>query len=671
MAIHLRRMLVFGLLLTCFGGCSCSPTGNPRKSSATTSGSGTDSKAGSEPTENGADNTEDKDKPYQFGDLVKPFTPPSLEELDKTAKWVDRPVVDSLKLLREKQAKEKPLASAEEALAIKNQTPADNDKILSGLGRLPENEADVNWNAEINRHAYGDVNTLNPILASSVVEFDVSGMLSFGLFSFDWKMEPFAVADTVTSWQTSADGMMDKVVMRKDLTWSDGKPITAHDVVFSFKTIMTSKIPVPAMRSGTDKMKWIEAYDDYTLVYFHKEPYATNVWNLNFAVIPKHIYGPKLIDADPKSVDPTLVNDPYFVKLENEPVTGGAYVVKSRQRGQELILEAREGWYMHEGKQVRDKPYFNTVRFRIRPDASVALFALKAGDIDEMQLTPEMWMNQTSDDEFYKTNTKAYGLEWTEFHFLWNTKSPLFADKRVRQAMSYAMDYKELIEKLRYGLDKQCNGIFNPESKWYPKENSPPLYRQDLDKAEELLEAAGWTDSDGDGVRDKLVGGRKVNFEFSVLVTNKQDRVDICTLLKESLEQIQIRCNVEQLEFPALIDKMRKHDFSAAFGGWGTGTDPYTLENVFKTDEERNYGQYSNPEVDKLFVEGMKALDIQQRVKVYQKIHRILYEDQPYTWLFYQNSYYGFNRSLRGYNFSPRGPYNYGPGFSSIWKAAQ
>ena len=161
-----------------------------------------------------------------------------------------------------------------------------------------------------------------------------------------------------------------------------------------------------------------------------------------------------------------------------------------------------------------------------------------------------------------------------------------------------------------------------------------------------------------------------MRFEFSVLTTNKQDRIDICTLLKESLDQLQIKCNIKPLEFAVVVDKLKKHDFQAAFGGWGTGADPYTLENIFKTGEERNYGQYSNAEVDKLFEAGMLELDLNKRAAIYAKIHTILYEDQPYTWLFYQNAFYGFNKSLRGYNFSPRGPYTYGPGFSSIWKAA-
>ena len=88
------------------------------------------------------------------------------------------------------------------------------------------------------------------------------------------------------SWQTSKDRMYDKVVLRDDLTWSDGQPVTAHDVVFSFQTIMNPRCRRVAVRTGTDKLRWVEAYDDHTVVFFHKEPLATNVWNINFPLFP-------------------------------------------------------------------------------------------------------------------------------------------------------------------------------------------------------------------------------------------------------------------------------------------------------------------------------------------------------------------------------------------------
>lgn len=617
------------------------------------------------PTEDGQSETSGEKKPFKLGDLLEPFKPPTLAELNAKVQWVDMPVLDSMDLLRKRQEKEGPPAvSVADALKLKNATPQDNANILGAMGRLPASDGAVNWDATIYRHTPADVKSTNPLMASSVTEFDVNGLTSFGLFGFDWNFTPYAIKDAVVSWQSSKDLLYDKVVMRDDLTWSDGKPITAHDVVFSFKVIMSDAVPVPAQRSGTDRIKWIEAYDDHTLVFFHKEPLATNIWNVNFSIIPKHVYE-KTIAADP-----TLQDSPEHVKLENSPVTGGAYVLAERARDKEIVLRRRESWYMHGGKEVRRKPFFKEIRFRIIKDPSVALIGLKKGEIDELALNAEQWRFQTDNDEFYLKNTKAYGVEWVYFYIGWNMKSPFFSDVRVRKAMSYALNYDEMLNKLTYGLYEQSGGIFHPQSRWAPK-SPPPLYKQSFDKAEQLLDEAGWTDHDGDGIRDKQIGGRSERLEFSLLVPNSSTTLmAVANMFKENVDRIGVICNVRPIEFTVLQEKNRKHEFQAYMGGWGTGADPDTSENIWGTGQGRNFVQYSNPEVDRLFAEGRKVFDPDERAKCYAKIQEILYEDQPYTWLFFRSAFYGFNKNLRGYNFSPRGPYNYGPGFDSIWKPA-
>ena len=182
-------------------------------------------------------------------------------------------------------------------------------------------DAEVDWDATINRHSAGEVKNTNPLMISSTTEFDVAGLTGFGMFGFGRNMQTAASSEASQSWQSSNDRLLDKVVLRDDLTWSDGKPITAHDVVFSFQTIMNPKVPVPAVRSGTDKLRWVEAYDDRTVVFFHKEALATNVENISFPIIPKHIYE-KSVDEDP-----TLADSEYHVKLQQEPIVGGSYEI--------------------------------------------------------------------------------------------------------------------------------------------------------------------------------------------------------------------------------------------------------------------------------------------------------------------------------------------------------
>ena len=602
---------------------------------------------------------------FELGNLIDSFTPPSLEEINASADWQDQPVVDSLARLRETKQNEPPLVSVDEALALKNDSSEANEKILSALSQVaPESGEGIDYDARIQRGLPMDVVTTNALLQSSMAEQEILSLIGFGLFSFDWNMKPFAAADTVVSWQTSADRMMDKVVLRDDVFWSDGTPITAHDVMFSFKAIMTEQVPVPAVRQGTDKLRWIEAYDDRTLVYFQKQAAATNVWNLNFPVIPKHIYEKSISD------DPTLKTSEYHVKQEKNPVVGGPYRLTKWERAREIVLERREDYYLVDGKQVRDKPYFKEIRFSIVEDQTTRLLALKSGDLHESELGAEQWSTQTDSSDFYEINTKVRGPEWTFFYFGWNLRDPLFADAQVRRALAHVMNYEEMLEDLNYGLYPQCRGIYAADSWMFP-EDAAGVYSQDLDKAEDMLDAAGWDDSNGDGIRDKRINGRLVPFEFQLLVSNKPDRIAICRLFAEDLDNIGISCTVRPLEAATLQERMMDKNYQAAMSGWGAGADPYTNENIFGTGEERNYGSYSNKKVDELFEIGLVEFDRAKRAKIYGEVHKLIFEDQPYLFLYNRSSFYGFRKNLRGYRFSPRGPFHYGPGFGSIWPAVQ
>jgi peptide/nickel transport system substrate-binding protein len=657
-------LLAFGTAIGCSSKKGTEPAASKESAAEVKSATGADARRGATnvPAAASASENEQAQKQFVLGDLLEPFTPPPLEEIDRKAEWIDRPVLDSIELMRQhQQAQGAPKLSVLQALALRNDSRENNQLISATMGRLPPADGrGVDYDAEIVLVADGDLKTTNPLLASTVVDGDFYTLAGFGLFSFDWNLSKFAMKEHVVSWQTSKDRLIDKVVMRGDLTWSDGTPITAYDVEFTFQAIMSDAVTVWAVRQGTDQIRHVKAYDDHTLVYFHKQALATNDGNMNFPVFAKHIYEKTL------AADPSMTRSPEHSRLEDNPVAGGPYKLLKRTRGQEFVLERREDYYMHGGKQVRMKPYFKTVRYKVIEDRNTALLALKAGRVDSQMLLAEQWNAQTSGDDFYERNTKIFGEEWTGFQFMWNLKTPYFEDKRVRWAMAYAFDYDEMLKTIYQGLYEQSRGEFHPGSWMYPK-NPPPAIKQDLNKAEDLLDEAGWKDSDGDGIRDKRIDGRLVPFEFTLHCVNFEDRVRLCTLMKECLDKIGVICHVKPTEFTVLTQLNEEHKFQAAFGGWSTGADPDTQTNIWYTGEPRNYGQYSNPEVDKLFVQARKEFDKEKRGELYGRIHNLLWEDQPYTWLYNRNGFYGFNKKLRGYNFSPRGPFHYSPGFSSIY----
>lgn len=598
--------------------------------------------------------------------MLEPFTPPTLEELNATAMWVDRPVENALALLRKFQAEHPSQTTAEQALALENKSPDDNRRILDGLGRLPDNDAEVDWEATFNLLSTMNINAMNPLLASSIADADLAGFTGLALTTIDWNMRTFADDSIIKNWQTSADRLVEKMVLRDDLTWTDGTPVTAHDVVFSFQQIMNPKIIVPAVRSGPDQLKWVHAYDDHTVVIFHKESLATNEQNLSFPIIPKHYFESTIPS------DTTLRTSEPHAKYEQLPVTCGPYQVVKYTRDEEILLERRPEWFEKNGQRIRDKPYFKSIRMKIITDDNTALLALNAGQIDSLELRPEPWMTQTTDAEFYKSNTKTFGTEWSFSYIGWNNNRPWFTDARVRRAMSFAIDHQEMLTNICYSLYEPGQGVFHPSS-WMAPRHMPTPYTQDLDKAEELLAEAGWADTDDDGILDKEINGQRVKFEFALQFgAGSKVAERICGMVSENLNQIGISCTVKPTEFTKLQDDAKKHNFDAMCAGWGSGADPDTSENLWTTKalqtDGRNYVSYSNPEVDQLFEAGKREFDPEKRAEIYRKIALLIWDDQPYTFLYFRSAMYAFNKQVRGYMYSPRGPFHYSPGFGSLWK---
>ncbi|MCA9235400.1 MAG: peptide ABC transporter substrate-binding protein [Planctomycetales bacterium] len=634
-----------------------------------------------QPEEEGAAGAESEstDEPFKLGNAVEPFDPPSRDELEQV-EWIDRPVIASDASLRAaKEASGPPEITAAEALKMHNDSAEDNRKILGALSQLaPEDGAGVDYDATIVRHVTGDIGSTNPLFASSVTDAELGDLTSFSPLSFDQNLEYFGPAERIVSWQSSADGTMDRIVLRDDLVWSDGKPLTAHDIEFTFRAIMTDHplLVIPAVRSDVEHLKAVVAYDDQTVVYFHKEPTAVAYKNVLFPVLPKHVYEKTLPE------DPSMRRSAAHSDLEDHPVSCGPYELTKRKKGEEFVVRRRESWYMHDGRQVRPKPYFAEVRVKIIEDANTALLALREGDIHSMELRAEQWTSQTNDERFYRLNTKVYGTEWTEFHFVWNQQTPYFKDSRVRWAMTYAFDYNELLNVICRGLYEQSVGTYHPASWMFPHDGPEPV-KQDLQRAKALLDEAGWIDSDGDGFRDKEVEfeikeevdgetktrivRRRIPFEFVLMTYSSESGIQAATLMKECLDRIGVICHVKPTEFAAMQEANLEKSFDACMGGWGAGADPDTNVNIFGTGATRNYGSYSNSEVDRLFVEGRKEFDPEKRAAIYGRIHNLMWEDQPYTWLFYRSGFFAFNKRLRGYNYSPRGPLSYSPGFEAIY----
>jgi hypothetical protein len=170
--------------------------------------------------------------------LIEPFQPPTLAELDKDKKWIARPTIDPDERFQKMvEALPKPFP-LDEARKLRNTDLKTNQEIISGFLRLPDDKLQANYSESLSRHLRADVKSTNPVMQNTVQEFDMVGLIGVTLVNFDWNLEPFPDAQFIKSWDSSEDGLCERVVMRDDITWSDGRKFTAYDVAYSFRIIL-------------------------------------------------------------------------------------------------------------------------------------------------------------------------------------------------------------------------------------------------------------------------------------------------------------------------------------------------------------------------------------------------------------------------------------------------
>jgi peptide/nickel transport system substrate-binding protein len=481
----------------------------------------------------------------------------------------------------------------------------------------------------------GDASTLIPMLASDATSHEIAGLIYNGLVKYDKDLN--LVGDLAESWDISRDGLVITFHLRKDVKWQDGVPFTAEDVIFGFKVITDPKTPT-AYAGDFMEVKKIEAPDPYTVRVTYKEPFvpALSSWG-DIVVLPKHLLEGKDITKS---------------SLARNPVGLGPYRLKEWKTQEKIVLEANKGYF--EGRPCLDR-----YLMRIIPDPATMFLELKSGGLDWMGLSPIQYRRQT-DTEFFKKNFKKYKyLSFSYTYLGFNLRSPLFQDKRVRQAIAYAIDKDELIRGVLLGYGVAATGPYKPDA-WFYNPNVKH-YSYDPDRARRLLAEAGWRDTNGDGILDR--DGRP--FSFTVL-TNQGNGVREATaqIIQYRLRQIGIEMKIRPLEWTALInDFIDKRRFEAVILGWTTGQDPdvYDIFHSSKTGpKELNFIGYKNPELDTLLVQGRHTFDKEKRKKIYNRVQEILADDEPYVFLYVPMALPVINKRFKGIEPSPSGiSYNF------------
>ena len=480
----------------------------------------------------------------------------------------------------------------------------------------------------------GDASNLIPILASDSASHDIAGLVYNGLVKYDKDLK--LVGDLAESWDIAPDGLTITFHLRKNVTWQDGKPFTSDDVLFTYKVTIDPKTPTPY--AGDFMMvKKVTCPDKYTVRVTYDKPFAPALASWGSAVLPKHLLSGTLITKSP---------------LARHPVGTGPYIFEKWIPGEKIVLRSNPDYF--EGR-----PYIDRYIYRIIPDMATMFMELQNGTLDEMGLTPLQYKRQTNTPFFRKNFRKYKYLSFSYTYLGYNLKEPLFKDKRVRQALSYAIDKKEIVEGVLFGLGKVATGPYKPGT-WYYNPHVK-RYPYNPKKAEKILADCGWKKNPKDGLLYK--NGRP--FVFTI-ITNQgnNSRMKTAEIIQWRLRMIGIKVKIRTIEWASFIRQfIDKRRFQAVILGWTTGQDP-DLYDIWHSSKIKgnglNFISYRNHEVDRLLEEGRGTFDMEKRKRAYMRFQEILAEDQPYTFLYIPMSLPIIHARFHGIKPAPAGiSYNF------------
>lgn len=524
-----------------------------------------------------------------------------------------------------------------------------------------------------------DAEKLNPIVTNDASADEIDTYLYETLNNID--NETFELIPLLADLPTVSDDHLTYIYhLRKNIKFSDGHPLTAEDVVFSMKAIKNPYADDAALRNYFEMVKSAESdpNDPYSLKINMSRPYWRALYsNGSFRICPKHILDPQglndkisweeLSDSKLASKNPNIKIFAEFLNSEvvsREPkyvIGSGPYVLESWKTGQAITIQRDANyWDKQHTPSYADKIVFKTIQ-----DNSAALVAAKNKEVDVMSVVQpvDFYKNLENAEQF--DLLKAKPSEPVYSYIGWNEENILFKDPKVRMALSYCVDRKEMIDKILYG------DAVPIESHVYYANNKLlnadlPIIPFDIEKAKQLLQEAGWTDSNGDGILDKVIDGKKRDFKFTFLIhATNPVRKQVLLVVIDALKKVGIMAELQLIEWTVYLDKTKKHDFDATLAAWQlsvTPEDPYQIWHSSQSQGEgSNYISFINPQSDSLIEAYRNEFDEAKRIDLIKKWQKLIYDLQPYTFLWSPKSRYVYNsrfKNVRWYSRAPSPAYN-------------
>lgn len=496
--------------------------------------------------------------------------------------------------------------------------------------------------------------TFNPFNCKDNISALMSGIMYDGLLSSD-PMTGQPTPKLAKSFSISSDGTTYTIKLRHGIKWSDGKPITADDVVFTWNDIIFTGLGDTSTRDSIvidNKLPTVRKIDNYTVEFITPKPFAPFVRMLSTPIAPKHIFMPAVKKGN------TYFDS--FLSTNTKPkdfVVSGAFKLKEYVPAQRVVFERNPNYYEINTKQQK-LPYLDKLVYLIVGDLNNEVLKFEAKELDVISLQGSKVaryksLEPHSDFKLYNlgpdTGTMYLSMNLNNRkdnkgkYYVNTDKQTWFQDLNFRTAVDYAIDRKNMVLNIANGIGAP---LFTPESlnSIYLNKNLKP-YDKNLDKSKELLKKSGFYLDKKGKLFDKH--GHRVEFDLYTNAGNTE-REAIGVMVKQDLEDLGMKVNFKPIEFNSLVNKLvSTYDWDMVIMGLtGSPLEPNGGKNVWLSDGRLHMFNQRNPqegkakilpwekELDYLYTQGALATKFEDRKKYYDKYQEIVYKEKPMIYIY-------------------------------------
>ena len=428
-----------------------------------------------------------------------------------------------------------------------------------------------------------------------------------------------------SSWEISKDKTTYVFKLDKNAKWSDGKPITAYDVLFTFETLMNPNHNTPVFRIGLSRFETPKVIDDYTIEFKAKEVHWNNFEEVatQLFILPKH---------DMETKDFNKINDSF-------PVVSGPYKLAEAKAGRYVKMRRRGDYWARAYLFNKGRYNFDEIYFKVYNEEPIALQAMMKGDIDLFPVyKAATWINEAKGekiDNYWIVKQKIFNQKPIGFQgWAMNTRKEPFNDVRVRKAIAHLVNRKEMISKLAYNEYEQTDSYY-PD--FYLGENKSKNPNEpvefDVEKARVLLKEAGYKPN-SKGILEK--DGKELHI---IVLERDKGTEKYFTTFMETAKEVGVKVTIENTDLAGWSSRMDDFNFMLTWCAWGGGIlkdpEPMWHSKYANQKMQHNYPGLALPEVDALIEKQKTIFNVEERHAIVKKIDQIIYKQHPYVLLWH------------------------------------